>query len=104
MTVGVEDRECLREEIFTGTWKLQTLRIRRSAGLLKAITWSAAANVQSRHTSVGRKELRTMESVNGVEATISARDVGEQVTQSIERCLAHVQLALQCHAAETLLL
>ena len=102
MTVGVEDRGCLREAIFTGTWKLQALR--RSAGLLEAITWSAAANVHSRQTSVGRKELRIMESVNGVEATISARDVGEQVTQSIKRCLAHVQLAFKCHAAETLLL
>ena len=99
MAVGVEDRGCLREAIFTGTWKLQALR-----RILEAITWSAAGNVQSRQTSVGRKELRIMESVNGVEATVSARDVGEQVTQSIKRCLAHVQLALRCHAAETLLL
>ena len=45
--------------------------------------------------------LHTMEAVNGVEANISARDVGEQVRRQLERLRALLQLALKPDAGQT---
>ena len=42
-----------------------------------------------------------MKAVNGVDANISARDVGEQVRRRLKRGVVLVKLALKTHAAET---
>ncbi len=47
------------------------------------------------------RHSRIMKAVNGVDANISARDVGEQVRRRLKRGVALVKLALKTHAAET---
>ncbi len=58
------------------------------------------------HKAVGQhryqpRPSRDMKAVNGADANISARDVGEQVQRRLKRSVALVQLALKTHAAET---
>ena len=47
------------------------------------------------------RHSRIMKAVNGVDANISARDVGEQVRRRLKRGVVLVKLALKTHAAET---
>ncbi len=59
------------------------------------------------HKAIGQHRFqprppRNMTAVNGVDANISARDVGEQVRRHLKRSVALVKLALKTHAAETL--